>query len=132
MCNMLRSADLRSERAQALVEYALILPILLLPLFGIIELGMVVFSRSTIANAAREGARYGMIHPDDAEGIEAAARSLTTGLDGERLQVSSTASAETVRVEIVYPVDLITGVIIEAFGGDPTLELRAVATMQIE
>ena len=129
---MSRSRGLWSEQAQALVEYALVLPILLLFLFGIMEFGVIVFSRNTIDNAAREGARYGMLHPDDAGGIEAAARNLTTGLDGANLQVSSTATANTVRVEVDYSINLLTGLIIDVMGGNPTLELQAVATMQIE
>ena len=114
------------------MEFALILPVLLLLLFAIIEFGIVIFSHSTIANAAREGARYGIVHPGDAGGIEAAARGLATSLDQDRLQINSTTGGSTVRVEIVYPIDLITGIIIEVAGGDPTIELRAVATMQIE
>ena len=123
---------LRREKGAALVEYALIAPLLFLLLFGIIEFSILVFSYNTIANAAREGARYGIIHPGDAGGIESAARGLTTGLDQAALQVSSTASGKTIRVEIVYPVDLITGLIVEAVGGDPTVDLHAAATMHIE
>ena len=128
----MRSEPLRRENGQALVEYALILPVLLLLLLGIIEFGVVVFSYDTIANAAREGARYGAVRPGDPGGIEAAARRLTSGLDQARLQVNSTTAGSGVRVEVIYPVKLITGAIIEAVGGNPTLELRAVATMQIE
>lgn len=120
------------EDGQVLVEYALVLPVLLLFLFGIIELGIIVFSYDTIANAAREGARYGVVHAGDAGGIEMAARRLTSGLNQARLQVNSTTTGSIVRVEIEYPVTLITGIIVQAAGGDPTLELRVAASMQIE
>ena len=120
------------EKGAALIEYAMIAPLLFLLLFGIIEFSILIFSYNTIANAAREGARYGIIHPADSAGIESAARGLTTGLDQAALQVTSAASGKTIRVEIVYPVDLMTGLLVEAVGGDPTVELHAAATMHIE
>ena len=126
---MLRPGRSKRENGQVLVEYALVLPVLLLVLFGIIEFGIIVFSHDTIANAAREGARYGAVH---AWGIETAARRLTSGLDEARLQVSSTTTGSVVRVEVVYPVSLITGMLVQAAGGNPTLQLQAVASMQIE
>ncbi len=54
-----------SQRGQQLVEFALLLPLLLLLLFGIIEFGIAVFRYNTIANVSREVARYGIVHPKD-------------------------------------------------------------------
>lgn len=51
-----------SGRGQALVETALVLPLFLMILFGIIILGMGVFYQQQLTNAAREGARYAAIH----------------------------------------------------------------------
>ena len=47
----------RSQRSQALIEFALISPVLLLLLFGIIDIGRAVFYYDTLTHAAREGAR---------------------------------------------------------------------------
>ena len=47
----------RSGRGQALVEFGLILPVFLLLLFGLFDLGRAVYAWSTINNAAREAAR---------------------------------------------------------------------------
>lgn len=47
----------RIGRGQALVEFALIVPIFLLLLFGLFDLGRAVYAWSTINNAAREAAR---------------------------------------------------------------------------
>ena len=120
------------ESGATLVEYALVAPLLFLLLFAIIEFGIIVLSYNTISNAAREGARYGAVNPSDSAGIEAAARNLTTGLDQAALQINSTAGGQTVRVEVFYPVNLITSMIIQALGGNPTLDLRATATMYVE
>ncbi len=47
----------KSQRSQALIEFALVSPVLLLLLFGIIDIGRAVFYYDTINHAAREGAR---------------------------------------------------------------------------
>jgi Flp pilus assembly protein TadG len=49
---------LRREGASTLVEFALIAPILLLLLFGILETARLVFSTTAVWTAAREGARF--------------------------------------------------------------------------
>jgi len=45
------------QRSQAMIEFALISPVLLLLLFGIIDIGRAVFYYDTLSHAAREGAR---------------------------------------------------------------------------
>jgi Flp pilus assembly protein TadG len=45
------------QRSQALIEFALISPVLLLLLFGIVDIGRAVFYYDTMGHAAREGAR---------------------------------------------------------------------------
>jgi TadE-like protein len=49
--------DPRSQRSQALIEFALVSPVLLLLLFGIVDIGRAVFYYDTLNHAAREGAR---------------------------------------------------------------------------
>jgi len=59
----------RKQSGQELVEFAIVLPLLLLVVFGVLDLGRIFHSAITITNAAREGARYGMTHSDDVTGI---------------------------------------------------------------
>ena len=47
----------RSSKGQALVEFALVLPVFLMVLFGIIDGGRYVFQNNVLSQAAREGAR---------------------------------------------------------------------------
>lgn len=49
-------------RGQALVEFALVIPIFLLVLVAIFDLGRAVFAYSTLTNAAREGARIAIVN----------------------------------------------------------------------
>ena len=51
-----------TRRGQTLVELALVLPLFLMVIIGIISLGMGVFYQQQIGNAAREAARYASIH----------------------------------------------------------------------
>lgn len=48
-----------SQRAQAIVEFAIVLPILMMLLVGIFEAARMVFIFSAVNNASREAARYG-------------------------------------------------------------------------
>jgi hypothetical protein len=49
----------RKIRAQAIVEFMLALPVLLMLIYGIIEVGRLIFIFSSVANASRQAARYG-------------------------------------------------------------------------
>lgn len=51
----------RSRRGQTLVEFALALPIFMLLLLGIFDLGRAVYASSTINNAAREAGRLAIV-----------------------------------------------------------------------
>jgi Flp pilus assembly protein TadG len=51
----------REAHGQSLVEFALILPLFLLILFGLIDLGRGVFAYNAIQNAAREGVRVAIV-----------------------------------------------------------------------
>lgn len=46
------------ERAQAIVEFAIVLPILMVILVGILEVGRMVFIYAAVNNASREAVRY--------------------------------------------------------------------------
>ncbi len=52
------------EKGTSAVEFALILPLLLLLLFLIIEFGFVLYDKAVITNASREGARTGILMRD--------------------------------------------------------------------
>jgi Flp pilus assembly protein TadG len=51
------------SRGQSLVEFALISPVLLLLLVGVLDLGRAFYIQTALQNAAREGTRYGSVHP---------------------------------------------------------------------
>ena len=55
-----RKSSYSRQRGQDLVEFALVLPVLLLIVIGVLDLGRVFFASIALANIAREGARYGI------------------------------------------------------------------------
>ena len=59
-CHGLHPLRRRGFRAQNLIEFALIFPVLMLFIFGIVDFGRAFHVLIAISNAAREGARYGV------------------------------------------------------------------------
>lgn len=64
MANQLRQRLSRLAHGQGLVEFAMILPVLMLALLLAIDFGRVFFGWVGLANASRIGASYAAAHPD--------------------------------------------------------------------
>ncbi len=56
-----KGATARHERGQSLAEFALLVPVFLILVFGVIDFGMGLRSYITVAQATREGARFGAL-----------------------------------------------------------------------
>jgi Flp pilus assembly protein TadG len=52
------------ESGQSIVEFAILLPVLLMMLLGLMEWGFVLWTKTTFANAVREGARDAVVIRD--------------------------------------------------------------------
>lgn len=50
------------SKGAAMIEFAIILPVLMLILLGTVHYGLFIYDQAVITNAAREGARWGAIH----------------------------------------------------------------------
>jgi Flp pilus assembly protein TadG len=64
----------RGARGQALVEFALIIPVFILLLVGLFDLGRGVYAFNTISNASREAVRVGIVDQNCTNIINAATR----------------------------------------------------------
>lgn len=69
------------RRGQSLVEFALVLPILLILLLGILDFGRAIFAYNSVSNGARSGARVAIVN-QDIDDITAAVEEEAFGLDG--------------------------------------------------
>ncbi|HIC93722.1 MAG TPA: pilus assembly protein [Anaerolineae bacterium] len=118
--------EISKDLGQSLVELALILPVLMLILMGIVDFGRAFNARIIITNAAREGARYGAMHPADEGGIkdrvinEAAGSGISIEADDVEVEFPNGTSepGNPIRVTVTYDFSLITPFL---FGGDTTI-----------
>ncbi len=101
------------QRGQSLVELALVLPALLLVLALVLDIGRGVQAYTALVNAAREGARYGSVHPTDTNGTIALNELQRSGLSPANATVLTSGSGEgnPLRVTVTYHLPLILGVI---------------------
>ena len=124
-------------RGQSLVELALALPILLLILLGLADLGRAFYYTSAIANAARVGAAYAAMNSSTATAATVAARvcnetglaaySPTPTCPGLRTTATFGPGRDAV-VEVTYDFEFISAYLVSrVFSVDP-LPLHASAT----
>lgn len=140
---MLKRSD-SGDSGAALVELALVTPLLLLLAFGVIDLGRALYTHVTIQEAAQEGALYGSFAPDDWD--------ITTQRVLESVQNPALVAAEVtvtcfpvlitdptdpdfdpadfpeISVRVAHDLDLITP-IASWFGGSLTLASEVTATV---
>src|SRR5262245_27976496 len=78
----------RTGRGQALVEFALIFPVLIVILIAIFDLGRAVFAYNDITDASGEGARFALVDQTIASiKNEAASQATSLGLDSSDVDV---------------------------------------------
>ncbi len=127
--------SLRNKKGQSLVEFAILLPILLLLLMGILEFGIMLNSYLTIHNAAREGARLGIVAGSDIDIKELIINS-SPNLEPGRLVVNITPleasrkSGDTLKVEIIYNYQVTLPIISNIV--NRVVVLKAQTSMRIE
>lgn len=136
MKKLIHSAHL----GQSLVEFAIILPALLLISILVFDLGRVVYYSSTIHNAAREAARYAIVYPNDEGLIMQQAEDYAIGLDiAGNIVVcwhydpgdTTSFPPPSVRVKITYNFRPATPVV-ERFLPGGTLTVTGEAIMKLE
>lgn len=124
---------MRREKGQSLVEFAILLPFLILLLSGLLDLGRVFYVQVTLEDAASEGVAYATIHPYDADGIWRRAAEATGGMitispndvDVEYPPVMHVGAPITVTVR--YEFHLITPFVSDLLS-DGVLPLKGTAT----
>lgn len=106
---MTNRAAIRSERGQTMTEFALVLPVLVVLLFGIIQFGITFNHYLTLTDAVRAGARKAAVsrHQPDPVGVTVeAVKTAATDLKPADLAIdveSSWEAGEEVEVHASYP-----------------------------
>ena|SRR5579885_3547641 len=127
----------------SLVEFAFVVPVFLLLLFGMIDFGRAYSTSVTLTNAVREGARYGITNPTDTSGIIAAVQNAAGPYNDASLIIpnptcsASCTSGQSVVVTSSYSFSFITPLAAIAnfvSGGTipSTFTINSSATMRIE
>jgi len=123
-------------QGQTIVEFALVVSFLFLILFGIIDFSRLFFAYATMANGVREGARYGVVHPDDDAGIVGHAQAMMVLIGDEATvtvdfpdsdEYGNSRCSHYCRVVVMATCDfdVWTPII-------PAVEIRAQSTMHVE
>ncbi len=103
------SAPGRGERGAALIEAAILMPLIIMLIFGLIAFARGYNAKVTATHAAREGVRVLAVTKDNTAG-ENAARAAAASLDPALLTVSSTAcdpgDPTTLTVNYVFSYDI--------------------------
>jgi len=126
-----------------MVEFALILPVFLLLVFGVLDFGRAVYADSTISNAAREGARFGMIAPSPTSAVQAKVQQYasTLAIPAANVSVSCVTADGTNDCANAEPGDQITVAVTYAYVPvvvnigtfvEPSLTLASHATMVVQ
>src|SRR4051795_1940300 len=109
---------LRSERGASAVEFAMIVPLLLVLVLGIAEFGRAFQVQSTLSAAAREGVRTMALQNDPAQAramVRSVASSLTPALTDGQIAIAPAACPLTptpgasVKLTISYQLPFLTG-----------------------
>lgn len=126
----------KSDLGQELVEYALMLPLFLILVLGIVDLGRAVYYYSAMNNVVREGARYGSIHLEDS-GVNntvcglVTSRAIGVNISCDDVTTSFDFNEGTVKVTVVYPFVPVSQIITGIFGLNQ-LDLEVSSIMQLE
>ncbi|HEX5430640.1 MAG TPA: TadE/TadG family type IV pilus assembly protein [Bryobacteraceae bacterium] len=115
----------RGQRGAAILELALGFLVFFIVLYSIMEFGRVIVSYNILAGAAREGARYAIVHGSasgsaaSASDIQTLVREWAIGLDANSIAVtttpdpSSASPGSTISVKASYTLTPFTGLILD-------------------
>ena len=119
---------MRGDEGTAVVEFALVLPLVLVLLFGIVEVAVIARTELQLVHATREGAREAAASPDSARAASAVRAALGSKASQARISVrrpDTVGQPATVSVSLPYRVAA------PIFGGF-SVTLTSKATMRVE
>jgi len=122
------------KNGQAMVEFALILPIFILILLGIMEFGLLFHQYLVVTSASREGARSAALGGTDAETVavvNAAAASINAGQLATVVTPQVRVRGQSVSVRVTNPVTIRAPLISQLFPQNP-FPVSGITVMRVE
>ncbi len=132
---ILKKSD-HPRRGQSLVEVALVLPIIIMILLGLLDFGRAFYTMVALRDAADEGASYAAIKPNDTVGIQRRAAEASTNLvtiqmaDVSIVRPPTIAVGQPITVTVAFFFDLYTP-FVQGLFPDGELILQGSATHAI-
>jgi Flp pilus assembly protein TadG len=139
-----QARDGRVSKGQSVVELALLLPVLVILVAGIVDLGRIYYTYITVINVAREGVRFAAAHPPsscapdaDPTGVDriktrAREEAVMNRINPAQLEIGvycdSTDVDSWIKVSVWYNFRMIAAGMLYDW---PAIRLRHEATMQI-
>jgi Flp pilus assembly protein TadG len=130
-----RMARLGGNAGNAVIEFALVFPLLLLVVFGISEFGRALRTVQALNSAAREGARLAAVTAPDQGAVtarvnEVLAAAQVTPSGTTVVGPSGGGLEQTVTVTVTSDFEVLSGTILETFAG--TITFQGVSVMRFE
>ena len=132
-----RNVYIKDENGQAIVEFALVLPLLLLLVCGIIDFGWIFGNQLMANNACREATRYSAIHynDSDADNDQTVATQIITNsaptLISPMVTLTKSTADDSVKVVVTSQVNVLTP-ILSSFFPDGKYTVSAQCVMKLE
>ena len=129
----MRKFLLKEKDGQSVIEFALILPILLLVLFGITEFGRAIMVTNVLNTASREGARLAAVSPvGDSLSVRGRVVQVlqAANITAKEITIQFLLAEKSVEVTVTTDFEVLSGGILDPFIG--TFELKGKTVMRYE
>lgn len=141
------SRSQHSTFGQSAVEFALVLPLILLLFLLFIDMGRLIYFHSALYNAVREGARYAVVtqFPNSTQreidiqqkvvdysiAVPLSSSDVFIWCDGDPVNTAENPCGEFITVSAEAEIQPVIGFLAWAIGGEDTFNIKAESTMQM-
>ncbi|MDJ0923972.1 MAG: TadE/TadG family type IV pilus assembly protein [Acidimicrobiia bacterium] len=107
---MMSRSDTTTERGVALVETAILLPLLILLVFGLLDVGRLVYAKIELSEAVQEGSLWGSYDPDNYANVQTRVAESLNNLDifPSDVVVVCPAGGDSIRVSLSRDLELLS------------------------
>jgi Flp pilus assembly protein TadG len=126
-------AIFRNNKGNSVIEFALVLPILLLVVFGITEFGRAIMVTNVLNSASREGARLAAVSSfADSTAVRNRVIEVLTAanITPKDIAIEYSSSTRTIKVTVTNAFEVLSAGVLGSFAG--TIELRGTTVMKYE